>query len=295
MNMENSFLSLLYAHFFGLRFKESELQQISSHKHLPVEEILSLLSPETRGELHRLNWRERWQRALEVSHRLSVGFASRFCEDYPASFHHLPEPPLLVTYMGKPIWQKQALVGVVGSRRPCPQTLEWMSHHLPGFLQAAQMTVVSGGARGVDQWAHRLSLAAGRSTLCVVPSGLSCLYPEGLKEFSAEVTASGGAFLSAYALDQEMRKYFFPQRNQWIAALGSFCFVAEAGLKSGSLLTAKLAQNLGREVMTLPFSVWQGGGAGSNWLLQQGGAHLALREEDLIALAFREASKFRCF
>src|SRR5690606_30260774 len=112
--------------------------------------------------------------------------------------------------------------------------------------------VVSGGARGVDQWAHRLAVDYGNPTVCVLPTGILNPYPSGNESLWRAILEGGGCMLSTFALDEPLRKWAFHARNRWIAGLARVCFVAEANRRSGSLLTANLAACEGREVCTLP-------------------------------------------
>lgn len=285
--MENSFISLLYPSTIGATFTAHDLSQIKEFKEkASAVEIFELLEAPTQERLKQLNWRRLWAELLEHQTLKSLNFISPFCPDYPLQLLSLPSPPLFLSYIGQPIWLDKKLISVVGSRRPVNESLKWMSFHLPSFLKSCQLSVVSGGARGVDQWAHRLSLQTGRSTLCIVPSGLGCLYPESLNDLSLEIISSGGALLSSYAFTQQMKKFFFHERNLLIAAFGELCLIVEAGVKSGSLVTARQAADLGKDVMTLPFSPWYGAGAGSNQLIQEG-ALLVTNERDLFEYIFK--------
>jgi DNA processing protein len=174
--------------------------------------------------------------------------------DYPAGWTNLLDKvgPPLFSYKGEPVWTQWPLISVVGSRTPMRDTCLWMQMELPRFLALEPAAVVSGGARGVDQWAHRLCMDAGRPTVCVFPSGLHNPYPPGFEGFSERILATGGALVSTYALEQGMRKRFFLERNRWIAALSTVTFVVEANRRSGSSMTAKLAREEEREVCTLP-------------------------------------------
>src|SRR5690606_24971745 len=126
-----------------------------------ARDILETLEETTQEHLTRVKWRELWLQALESQSSSSIGFTSLFCSDYPSQLRQLQEPPLILSYIGKPLWQSR-LVSVVGSRRPTENSLRWMTYHLPAFLKSCQLSVVSGGARGVDQWAHKLSIQSGQ-------------------------------------------------------------------------------------------------------------------------------------
>lgn len=284
--MEFSYLALFYPSTLGVQLSNKDLEWIKDHKELSAQKIFPLLSEESRDRLRQIKWERLWGRLLDSPRSSVLNFATPLCAAYPKSFLHLQNPPQFISYKGSSIWEKPGWISLVGSRRMSFEVQSWMSHNLPRYLKAAQLGLVSGGARGVDQWAHRIAIQAECPTICVLPSGLGALYPESLIDLADEILSSGGALISAYAYEQSIRKYFFSQRNELIAALGDFCFVAQANLKSGSLLTAQKALDLGKEILTLPYCPWMREGAGANKLLQEG-AHMITCERDLIEITFR--------
>jgi len=145
-----------------------------------------------------------------------------------------------------------------------------MQRELAPFLRECGVQVVSGGARGVDQWAHRLAIDSRQSTVCILPSGLLNAYPPAAEPLWARILESGGCLMSTCALNEPMRKHFFHVRNRWIAGLSDLCLVVEANRRSGSLLTAKLANDESREVCTLPVSPMSSQGLGNLDLLMSG-------------------------
>lgn len=290
---EESFLSLLYPSLFGVKYSEKDLKKIAMLKdRLSAVEIFPFLSEELQRSLLVLGWRHKWLEFLEDSHRRKIFLASIFCEFYPRAFFTLEQFPLVITYVGSPGWNEGSLISVVGSRRPKIETLKWMSSQLSEFLNASGCSVVSGGARGVDQWAHQLSLRCGLPTFALVPAGLLSIYPESLIDLGDKITSSGGALMSAYPLRQEMRKYFFHQRNQLIASLSRLCLVVQAGQKSGTLMTAAKALNLGKDVAALPFSPWDKAGSGSNQLIKDGAFPITSAQDLLTLLGFTGAELF---
>jgi DNA processing protein len=163
------------------------------------------------------------------------------------------------------------------------ETRMWMQRELGRFLRAGGAAVVSGGARGVDQWAHRLCMDEGLPTLCVLPSGLLNPYPPGNQEFWERVVEGGGALLSTFPLREPMRKHHFHTRNRWIVGFSPAVFVVEANRRSGSAMTAGLAREEGREVCTLPVFPHSEQGLG-NLDLIGGGATMVRDHEDLAVL-----------
>lgn len=162
-------------------------------------------------------------------------------------------------------------VAIVGSRRA--------SHY--GTTQAARIAtelaalgipVVSGLARGIDAAAHRGALAAGGATIGVLGGGLARFYPAENLPLAREMVAAGGAVVSEFALDLPPLPHHFPRRNRLLAALSAAVIVVEAAERSGSLVTADHALDLGREVLAVPGRVDQDNSRGVHRLLREGAA-----------------------
>ncbi|MEN0058951.1 MAG: DNA-processing protein DprA, partial [Bdellovibrio sp.] len=143
-------------------------------------------------------------------------------------------------------------LSVVGSREPCYDSLQWMEKELSAFCEEKKPLIVSGGARGVDQKSHGVALRKKHPTVVVLPSGLENMYPGTLLEWVKPVLDSGGCFLSEYAFTQRMHKYLFHHRNRLIAALGEATLLVEARRRSGTLMTANQAVQMGRPVWVVP-------------------------------------------
>lgn len=171
-------------------------------------------------------------------------------------------------------------LGIVGARQAHPWVQEWMEHELMPLFRSMRLCVVSGGARGVDQWAHLLAQRAQVPTLVVVPSGLHHKYPSQLRAWQGR---DGVSFLSEYSPEQRLRRHFFYRRNQLIAALSDLCLVIQASEKSGTMMTAHYARDLGVPLATLPANPIDTHMTGNNHLLYQG-AHLVRNRHDLKAL-----------
>lgn len=174
---------------------------------------------------------------------------------YPEAFHTLEKPPLFLSVRGnlEALTVSKARLAVVGTREPSRRTLEWLDHHLAGFLaKRPDAIIVSGGARGVDQKAHRVTIRHSASTIVFLPSGLNQIYPREILEWEQPLLAAGGALVSPYAPNQTIRRTHFEGRNRLIAALSDLVLVAEARRRSGSIMTARLANELGRTLAVLP-------------------------------------------
>jgi DNA processing protein len=178
-------------------------------------------------------------------------------------------------------------VSIVGSRELSSRCERWLEHHLSDFLRACpQAVIVSGGARGADQAAHLAAVRAGRPTIVFLPSGLNQIFPKDLERWVEPVIRAGGVFVSAYAPDDQTRNFRFEARNRLIACLGHFTFIAEASRRSGSIMTARLAHEIGRDTAALPSFPGEPAGQGCLDLLLNGTA-LIRDAEDLAAMMWR--------
>jgi DNA processing protein len=156
-----------------------------------------------------------------------------------------------------------------------------MARRLASGLARAGVAVVSGLARGIDTEAHRAALDAGGVTWAVLGSGLDNVYPPENKALADEIAAKGGAVLSESSPDGPPLAANFPRRNRIIAGLSSAVVVVEGDLRSGALITARLAAEAGREVFAVPGPADSALSQGPNQLLSQG-ASLARDAEDIL-------------
>jgi len=200
--------------------------------------------------------------------------------DYPAALKAITLPPPFLLVRGTLAREDGLAVAVVGSRRPTAYGLK-MAERLSGDLGARGVTVVSGFARGVDTAAHRGALAAGGRTVAVFGCGVDVVYPSENRGLVAEVL-SAGALISEFPMGTPPLPQHFPMRNRLIAALAVGTVVVEAAERSGALITARLAGELGREVYAVPGNVSSVVSQGANRLIQDG-AKLVRDWKDVVA------------
>jgi DNA processing protein len=196
---------------------------------------------------------------------------------YPAELLQLADPPLMVYVMGQTERTLGNAVAIVGSRNPTPQGAQ-TAEQFGEALSTAGLCVVSGLALGVDGAAHKGALRGGVSvaadgqhwhTVAVVGTGLDRVYPRQHQALAAQI-ALQGLLISEYHLGTAPLAHNFPKRNRIIAALGLGTLVVEAALKSGSLITAKMALDLNREVLAIPGSIHATQSHGCHALIRQG-------------------------
>jgi DNA processing protein len=198
---------------------------------------------------------------------------------YPPALLETADPPLLLYGQGRIELLGAPSVAVVGSRNPSAQGSA-NAHAFAAELSRAGLTVVSGLALGVDGAAHEGALLGPGATIAVVGTGLDRVYPRGHAELARRI-AREGLLLSEYALGTPPLAHNFPLRNRIIAGLSRGTLVVEAALESGSLITARLAVEAGREVFAIPGSIHSPLSRGCHVLLRQG-AKLVETAQDIL-------------
>jgi DNA processing protein len=188
--------------------------------------------------------------------------------DYPDALLQTADPPLLLYLWGRRELLGTPMLAIVGSRHPTPQGRD-NARHFGGELAAAGQTIVSGLALGVDGAAHEGALKTGR-TIAIVGTGLDQIYPRRNDKLGREIAEGGGLMISEYSLGTPPLAAHFPRRNRLIAGLSRGCLVVEAALQSGSLITARLASEAGREVFAIPGSIHSPQSRGCHALIRQG-------------------------
>ena len=188
--------------------------------------------------------------------------------DYPPLLLETADPPLLLYVQGRPGLLSAAAVAVVGSRNPTPQGAD-NARAFAAQLCRDGLAVVSGLALGIDGAAHEGALAAGGGTVAVVGTGLDIVYPSRHLALARRI-AETGALVSEFAPGTPSMAANFPQRNRIIAGLTLGTLVVEAALRSGSLITARMAAEAGREVFAIPGSIHSPQSRGCHALIRQG-------------------------
>ena len=211
----------------------------------------------------------------------STRVLTRADAEYPSRLAEIPDAPATLHVRGRLLDEDALAVAIVGSRRATTYGLE-VAETLAADLAARGVTIVSGLARGIDSAAHRGALRVGGRTLSELGSGVDVIYPPENRRLAVEI-AERGALLSQFAPGTPPLPQNFPIRNQVIAAMSLAVIVVEAAERSGSLITARLAAELGREVLAVPGRITAPESRGANRLIQDG-AHLALGWEDVVAV-----------
>jgi DNA processing protein len=199
---------------------------------------------------------------------------------YPALLKEIDDPPPVLYVRGQLTEKDAWSVAVVGTRRATPygrQVADEMSHQ----LAANGITVVSGLARGIDAVAHKSALEAGGRTIAVLACGLDVVYPPEHKKLAAQIPEHG-ALVSDYPIGTEPRGDYFPRRNRIMSGMALGTLVVEGDIKSGALITARLAIDHNREVFAVPGSIFSPQSRGTNTIISRGEAKLVQKVEDVL-------------
>lgn len=199
--------------------------------------------------------------------------------DYPQSLLETPDPPALLYLRGRRELLARPGLAVVGSRNATPQGISNAEQFARAF-SCAGLTIVSGLALGIDAAAHRGGLDGAGSTIAVLGTGADILYPQRNRTLGERI-AHEGLIVSEFPLGTPPHGSNFPRRNRVISGLTRGCLVVEAALASGSLITARLAAEQGREVFAIPGSIHSPHSKGCHALIKQG-AKLVESAQDLL-------------
>ena len=250
------------------------------------------------SELFRLNQQQLStagfsEKQIEALHNPDTGFINRCLEwqhddryiitlndsAYPESLRQIADPPPLLFVEGDRKILCEPQVAVVGSRNASPAG----KRHAIGLAQQlaeSGVTVTSGLAIGIDGYAHQGALRGGK-TVAVIGAGLDKVYPARHKTLARQIITSGGCLVSELPPWYGAKGFQFPRRNRIISGLSFGVLVVEAGLQSGSLITARLAAEQGRDVYAMPGAVGNPGVAGCHKLIKEG-AKLVESVDDII-------------
>lgn len=201
-------------------------------------------------------------------------------EDYPIKLYDLEWPPLVLFYEGNLDLANRPSIGIVGARN-CSGYGRKITMDLASSLAKIGLTVISGGARGIDAAAHRATLGENGKTVCVLGCGLDISYPSENAELFSLIKKEG-LVISQYPNGFGPKKWTFPLRNRIIAALSDEIIVTEAAEKSGSLHTAAYGEELNRPVHSIPHEIYSGNGSGTNLLIEMG-ARILYKKENLLS------------
>jgi len=222
--------------------------------------------------------RQRAENELEAARRLDVEYIGMGEANYPRYLKSIDYPPPLISVRGQLDMNKYPTLGMVGARNSSLSGLK-LATRFATELGKVPYYIVSGFARGIDAAAHRATLESG--TISVLAGGVDVVFPPEHDEFYSQMLESGNVFVSEMPLGYRPRAIDFPRRNRIIAGISLGVVVIEAAKRSGSLITARLANEAGRLVFAVPGSPLDPRSAGANSLLKNG-AIIASDASDIV-------------
>ncbi len=227
------------------------------------------LVPESRATAFRVgNWREKAEKEALLARACDCKLLLWTDAQYPEHLRQIPSPPLLLYHMGDLSLLSNPGVAVVGSRK-CTRYGREVTASVASELSRCGVTVVSGMAWGIDREAHLAALEGVGSSIAVLGTGPDIIYPKDNRDVW-QLLAEKGLILSEYGPGSKPTPHHFPHRNRIIAGLSLGVAVAEAGVRSGALITARLAMEFGREVYAVPGPMNAASQAGCHRLIREG-------------------------
>ncbi len=217
---------------------------------------------------------------LKLLYVKGYGVIIRGDAEYPERLEEINVPPAILYYKGDIGLLKTKCLAVVGTREPSRYGRDYTEKFVE-ILAKCSLTIVSGLARGIDTVAHRTTLQNYGKTIAVLGSGIDVIYPA-LNAQLYEDIARDGLIISEYPLGTPSLAYNFPERNRLISAISHGVLIAEAGLKSGSLITADYAIKQNRELFVIPSALNSPRGQGGNKLLKTCQGAIVLSPDDII-------------
>ncbi|MCG6858165.1 MAG: DNA-processing protein DprA [Salaquimonas sp.] len=207
------------------------------------------------------------EREMDAAERIGARFVATGEPDYPPLLRGLDHPPPLICVRGDIALALDPCVAVVGARNASITGAKLATRFAAGLGEAGY-PIVSGLARGIDAAAHKATLATG--TIAVFAGGLDMPFPDENAALAGEIVERGGAIVSEMPIGWQPRSKDFPRRNRLIAGIALGVLVVEAAKRSGSLITARLANETGRQVFAVPGSPLDPRAEGTNHLIKQG-------------------------
>lgn len=265
------YLQLYFTKGIGNKTLKLLLEHFGNIKNIfnaTFEEIENLTSKNTANLVLKesLNNKKLAERELLKAESLDIKLVCYEDEKYPENLKNIPDPPIILYIKGE--LPSENLISVVGTRKPTAYGKK-ITKILVKEMVNNGLCVVSGGAYGVDTIAHQTSVENDGKTIAVLGTGIDIVYPYSNKKLFEKITGNG-ALISEFPIGTKPSKYNFPLRNRIVAGISHATIVIEAPEKSGSLITAKLANDYGRVVFAVPSNIDNLQSKGCNLLIKDG-------------------------
>jgi DNA processing protein len=210
------------------------------------------------------------EKKFEELRKLGISFITKNDKAYPEILKEISSPPFILFYLGNLKALKQKMIAIVGPRMPTHYGKN-VTTKFATELATSGIIIVSGMAKGIDSISHKACVDIEKPTIAVLGCGIeiSRQNTENRKQINS-IIATGGLILSEYPPLTKSAKYTFPARNRIVSGLSLGTLIPEAGLRSGTLITARLSLEENREVFAVPGNIFSEKSAGTNWLLKNG-------------------------
>jgi len=240
------------------------------------------LKPDTLTQLTTARSQLDPSRIVELCQKDQIDILPLADERYPKSLRTIPDPPPLLYVKGVLLPSDSLSIAIIGTRR-CTHYGERQTERLTTALVQKGFTIISGLALGIDGIAHRAALNTGGRTIAVLGSGLHRVYPPEHVKLAHKIVESGGCVLSEYPPNHSATKWTFPHRNRIVSGLSLGVLVIEAPVRSGALISARLAGEQGRDIFAVPGSVESSESSGCLQLIRDG-AHVTTSVDDILGV-----------
>ncbi|MDD3120557.1 MAG: DNA-processing protein DprA [Candidatus Gracilibacteria bacterium] len=277
---------IVYLHTIGftsknlLKIQESEQDFEDFYDNFGIKELKKLGIKEEKIEKILENKRKLDTLKLDqLLKNLKVEIITLNDSKYPQNLKNLYTPPFVLYIRGK--LKNTNFFSIVGTRKPTTYSEKIIKNFIPALVENG-FGIVSGGAYGVDSLVHKTTLENNGYTLSVIGTGIDKNYPDSNKKLYDEIIEKDGCILSIFPIGTPPNMYNFPIRNDIIAGLSDGILVTEAGEKSGTLITAKLALDLGKDVFVVPGDIFKKESAGINLLIKNTMAKPVFGAEDIL-------------
>lgn len=228
-------------------------------------------------EYNKFNEMNKIKLRIEYLTRNNINFINYFDEEYPQDLRNIQNPPYTLFYIGNIDLLKERKVAIVGARN-CTNYGIAVTKQLTKLLNSYNISIISGGAKGIDSETHKTSVELNKSTIVVLGCGVDVIYPKSNYHLFEEIKKSG-LIISEFIPGTPPNAYNFPQRNRIISALSELVLVIEASEKSGSLITANYAADQGKDVMVVPGPINSKNSLGCNKLIRDGAQILTCQND----------------
>lgn len=267
---------------FGLLFDMADsVKELKDNLIEYKQDIISIVGQEIYVQMKLSNTDKFIDKLLTDLTKQNAGFITYKSKEYPDSLLEIEDYPYILYYKGNIDIIADKCIAVVGTRRPTRYGVLTTKQFTKSFVDTG-LTVVSGGARGIDSIAISEAIENNGKVIIVLGSGIDVVYPPENKNLFKMVENGGGLILTEYPLKTPPNSYNFPYRNRIVSGLSDGVLVTEAGEKSGTMITVDYALNQGKEVFLVPGNINSLTSSGTNNMLKSGYGNMVTEPNDIL-------------